>query len=56
MASREPRSRYELTVAYRTLPQGTKGLVHHLETDTQVEVKSTDRGPSVDLRHHLEIH
>jgi len=31
-------------------------LVHHWETGAQVKVTMTDRGPSVDLRPHLEIH
>jgi rare lipoprotein A len=45
-ASGEPFSMHELTAAHRTLPLGTKVLVHNLETDAQVEVKITDRGPS----------
>jgi peptidoglycan lytic transglycosylase len=45
-ASGERFSAHELTAAHRTLPLGTKVLVHNLETDAQVEVKITDRGPS----------
>jgi peptidoglycan lytic transglycosylase len=45
-ASGEPFSVHELTAAHRTLPLGTKVLVHNLETDAEVEVKITDRGPS----------
>jgi rare lipoprotein A len=44
-ASGEPFSSRELTAAHRTLPLGTKVLVHNLQTDAQVEVKITDRGP-----------
>lgn len=43
-------------MAYRTRPRGTKVLVYDFETDAQVKVTMTDRGPSVDLWPHLEIH
>jgi rare lipoprotein A len=48
-AGGEPFSSRELTAAHRTLPLGTKVLVHNLETDAQVEVKITDRGPYAKL-------
>jgi rare lipoprotein A len=35
----------QLTAAHRTLPFGTKVLVTNLQTQAQVEVKITDRGP-----------
>jgi rare lipoprotein A len=52
-ASGERFSMHELTAAHRTLPLGTKVLVQNLETEAQVEVKITDRGPYVDPQHRI---
>jgi rare lipoprotein A len=52
-ASGEPFSMHELTAAHRTLPLGTKVLVQNLETDAQVEVKITDRGPYTKPPHRI---
>jgi rare lipoprotein A len=52
-ASGEQFSMHELTAAHRALPLGTKVLVQNLETDAQVEVKITDRGPYVDPQHRI---
>ncbi|MBI3329366.1 MAG: septal ring lytic transglycosylase RlpA family protein, partial [Nitrospinae bacterium] len=49
-ASGERFSVMGLTAAHRYLPLGTKVLVTNLETDEQVEVKITDRGPMVKRR------
>jgi rare lipoprotein A len=52
-ASGERFSMHELTAAHRALPLGTKVLVQNLETDAQVEVRITDRGPYVDPQHRI---
>lgn len=52
-ASGERFSMHELTAAHRALPLGTKVLVQNLETDAQVEVKITDRGPYVDPQRRI---
>jgi rare lipoprotein A len=52
-ASGERFSMHELTAAHRTLPLGTKVLVMNLETEAQIEVKITDRGPYVDPQHRI---
>lgn len=44
-ASGERLARHRLTAAHRSLPFGTKVLVTNLQTQAQVEVKITDRGP-----------
>jgi hypothetical protein len=44
-ASGTPFSPRDMTAAHRTLPLGTKVLVHNLETGERTEVKITDRGP-----------
>jgi rare lipoprotein A (peptidoglycan hydrolase) len=36
-----------LTAAHRTLPLGTRALVHNLENDRSVVVKINDRGPYI---------
>jgi rare lipoprotein A len=36
-----------LTAAHRTLPLGSRVLVHNLENDRRVVVKINDRGPYV---------
>jgi rare lipoprotein A len=42
-----------MTAAHRTLPLGTKVMVHNLETGDQTEVKITDRGPYVEPRRRI---
>jgi rare lipoprotein A len=52
-ASGTPFSPRDMTAAHRTLPLGTKVLVHNLETGDQTEVKITDRGPYADPRRRI---
>jgi rare lipoprotein A len=52
-ASGTPFSPREMTAAHRTLPLGTKVMVHNLETGDQTEVKITDRGPYADPRRRI---
>ena len=39
-----------LTAAHRTLPLGSRVLVHNLENDRRVVVKINDRGPYIQGR------
>jgi rare lipoprotein A len=52
-ASGTPFSPREMTAAHRTLPLGTKVMVHNLATGDQTEVKITDRGPYADPRRRI---
>src|SRR5262245_56308773 len=52
-ASGTPFSPREMTAAHRTLPLGTKVVVHNLATGDQTEVKITDRGPYWEPRRRI---
>jgi len=52
-ASGTPFSPRDMTAAHRTLPLGTKVMVHNLETGEQTEVKITDRGPYAEPRRRI---
>jgi rare lipoprotein A (peptidoglycan hydrolase) len=49
-ASGETFDMHALTAAHRTLPLGSRVLVHNLENDQRVVVKINDRGPYVQGR------
>jgi rare lipoprotein A (peptidoglycan hydrolase) len=49
-ASGEAFDMHDLTAAHRTLPLGTRVLVHNLENDRAVVVRINDRGPYVEGR------
>jgi rare lipoprotein A len=49
-ASGEAFDMHALTAAHRTLPLGSRVLVHNLENDRQVVVKINDRGPYIQGR------
>ncbi|MFL6195222.1 MAG: septal ring lytic transglycosylase RlpA family protein [Thermoanaerobaculia bacterium] len=49
-ASGETFDMNQLTAAHRTLPLGTRALVHNLENDRSVVVRINDRGPYIDGR------
>jgi 3D (Asp-Asp-Asp) domain-containing protein len=46
-ASGETFDMNQLTAAHRTLPLGTRALVHNLENDRSVVVRINDRGPYI---------
>jgi hypothetical protein len=55
-ASGEPCSWHDFTAPYCTLLLGTQVLVHHLETDAQVEGKIIACRPSVDSEPCMDMH
>lgn len=52
-ASGVPFAPEDMTAAHRTLPLGTKVMVHNLATGAQTEVKITDRGPYAEPKRRI---